>query len=364
MAHEKTSAPNASLSSDMFPNAPYAADAQAAPSVISSRITDIASEDGDTYYPEKPPLSKQSKAQRILGAGSSIKVPRPRSSMSSTVRNGTSSQTTQPGAPPLRGGGGWRIAGGFGGPGGAISNTSRPQSSASRTSKTHVPSLAAHGFFRPMSSQRLQAQRGGRPTTNGQSITSDDGYSEAGSNRYRHSLASNVTSQRGPLIRHDNDVPPRSRGTEFTETEEAGRSLGESERPLRDRSMDPKPYPSVSRGTKQDSNARFPVQKSQGSFRTSYLLPNREHTPSRNISPGQEQLSSTATSPRFTQSKVNDVSAPKPGINYQYFTGNTVFCFRGRLQNARSMPVNVATGLLVVLPSALFFAYSWVLHRK
>ena len=358
MAHDKASAPNASLSSDTFPTAPYAADAQVAPSVISSRMTDIASEDGDTYYPEKPPLSKQSKAQRILGAGSSIDVPRPRSSMSSNARNATSGQNAQSGALPMRGGGGWRFAGGFGGPGGTISNTSRPQSSASRTSKTHVPSLAAHGFFRPMSSQRLQAQRGGRPTTTGQSITSDDGYSEVGSNMNRHSLASNVTSQRGPLIRHDNDVRPRSRETEFTEADEAGRSLGESERPLRNRSIDPRPYPSLGRGTKQDSNARFPVQKSQGSFRTSYLLPNREDTPTRNMSPGHEQLSSAATSPRFTQSKISDPPSPKPGFNYQYFSGNTVFCFGGRLQNARSMPVNIATGLLVVLPSVLFFAYS------
>lgn len=40
---------------------------------------------------------------------------------------------------------------------------SRPPSSYSRT---HVPSLTSSAFFRPMSSQRLQAQRGQRPLSN------------------------------------------------------------------------------------------------------------------------------------------------------------------------------------------------------
>jgi palmitoyltransferase ZDHHC9/14/18 len=40
---------------------------------------------------------------------------------------------------------------------------SRPPSSYSRT---HVPSLTSSAFFRPMSSQRLQAQRGQRPISN------------------------------------------------------------------------------------------------------------------------------------------------------------------------------------------------------
>jgi palmitoyltransferase ZDHHC9/14/18 len=40
---------------------------------------------------------------------------------------------------------------------------SRPPSSYGRT---HVPSLTSSAFFRPMSSQRLQAQRGARPMSN------------------------------------------------------------------------------------------------------------------------------------------------------------------------------------------------------
>jgi palmitoyltransferase ZDHHC9/14/18 len=48
------------------------------------------------------------------------------------------------------------------------------------------------------------------------------------------------------------------------------------------------------------------------------------------------------------------------GKNYEYFLGNTLFCGGGRFQNSRDKPVNIATGLLVVVPSALFFAFSYV----
>jgi palmitoyltransferase ZDHHC9/14/18 len=46
--------------------------------------------------------------------------------------------------------------------------------------------------------------------------------------------------------------------------------------------------------------------------------------------------------------------------NYQYFSGNTAFCWGGRLQNTRDRPVNIATAIMIVLPAALFFGYSYV----
>jgi palmitoyltransferase ZDHHC9/14/18 len=55
---------------------------------------------------------------------------------------------------------------------------------------------------------------------------------------------------------------------------------------------------------------------------------------------------------------------PKLGNNYQYFAGNTVFFMGGRLQNSRTRPINVATALLIIIPSALFFIFSapWLWH--
>jgi palmitoyltransferase ZDHHC9/14/18 len=46
------------------------------------------------------------------------------------------------------------------------------------------------------------------------------------------------------------------------------------------------------------------------------------------------------------------------GKNYQYFSGNTVFCWGGRLQNTRDRPVNIATGIFILVPAGLFFGFS------
>ena len=96
-------------------------------------------------------------------------------------------------------------------------------------------------------------------------------------------------------------------------------------------------------------------------------VPLHPNSPNRSRSTqGREKLPSAASSPGLTP-----IDAPKPtpkqklGSNYQYFTGNTVFCWGGRLQNTRHRPINIATGLLVVAPSALFFVFSasWLWHN-
>ena len=46
------------------------------------------------------------------------------------------------------------------------------------------------------------------------------------------------------------------------------------------------------------------------------------------------------------------------GRNYEYFTGNTRFFMGGRWQNAREFPINVGTGLLILIPGVLFFVFS------
>jgi palmitoyltransferase ZDHHC9/14/18 len=46
------------------------------------------------------------------------------------------------------------------------------------------------------------------------------------------------------------------------------------------------------------------------------------------------------------------------GKNYEYFEGNTIFWLGGRLQNARDRPINIATGVFLVLPAILFFVFS------
>ena len=253
--------------------------------------------------------------------------------------------------------GSWRTGGAFGGLGGSVANTSRPASSSTtRTSRTHVPALAAQAFFRPMSSQRLQAQRGTRPARCGQPLSSVDGYSDVGTNTTRNSLGSENTAQQGYYHQQDSGKPPPSRasrvsrGTEFTDQDESGifdasptenatvRSVAGSERPLHQLDVNPMP---IDLDLDQRRNG------SPKSFRATFH---------RKEAQGHERLSSSNNSPCFA--KRPPEAPPKAGTNYQYFSGNTVFCWGGRLQNTRDRPVNVATGIIVILPAVLFLVYS------
>ncbi|KAJ5114696.1 hypothetical protein NUU61_000455 [Penicillium alfredii] len=181
---------------------------------ISSRVTDLASEDGEqspSFTSPPPPLQQRPSVSRR-------------------------------GPPPTRN----SVT--------ASSQTNRPGSSGSRLSRTHIPSLAAQAFFRPMSSQRLQAHRGGRPMTKGTVSSTDDWNDQASQNR--RSLISNGTLPQGSIPPAEMEVPP-SRGTEFTDPiisdrntsnasptgETTIRSLGESVRLLRDRDQSHQPHP-------------------------------------------------------------------------------------------------------------------------
>ena len=180
---------------------------------ISSRATDIISEDDE-------------QSQSYTGASSQP----PRSQPSISRR----------GPPPARS----SIA--------ASSHVaSRPGSSASRISRTHIPSLTAQGFFRPMSSQRLQAHRGRPMTKETFASASTDDWNDRASQK-RRSLVSNSTHHQGSLPPVEQEAPP-SRGTEFTDpiipdrTNSASpsgnmtaRSLGESARLLHERERIPR----------------------------------------------------------------------------------------------------------------------------
>lgn len=247
--------------------------------------------------------------------------------------------------------------------------TSRPVSSGSRLSRSHIPSLTAQGFFRPMSSQRLQAHRGTRPVTKG-TVSSTDNCPEHESQN-RRSLISNSTVHQGSLPPTDMEVPP-SRGTEFTDpiipdrnTSNASptgnttiRSLGESVRLLRDRDQKEKPQrlnlgASYTGHAGQDAPPKSPLSFLSLQNRGAGHNDTRDHQ-------GHEHLSSAGSSPGHLDVKKPPLPKTNLGRNYEYFLGNTIFCGGGRFQNSRDKPVNIATGLLVVIPSALFFAFSYV----
>lgn len=344
-----------------------------APSVISSQMTDVISEDGEDFRAEGA-ASRRRSAAGVSSRGHSNDIARPPSARSSQTRSWTQTPPRRTIPSPLTGS--WRSGGVFGGPGGTMTNSSRPQSSTNSTSRTHVPSLASHAFFHPMSSQRLQAQRAGRTTEKPQTIPRSDHGSELGSNTNRPSLESNATVQRGTTLHQDNDFPPASRGTEFTEPEDRGtatasptgnatlRSIGDSESPLQKRYSNPLPGNLDLGGNYKQVDPGSPItQKSPKSFRTNFFHPPKGSVPVYNDIQDHKRLSSSTPSPNHGQSKLIPDMKPKAGINYQYFSGNTVFCWGGRLQNTRDRPINIATGILVVLPSALFLSYSSVEHQ-
>ena len=252
---------------------------------------------------------------------------------------------------------------------------SRPGSAASRISRTHIPSLTAQGFFRPMSSQRLQAHRG-RPMTKETTASSEDWGDHASQNR--RSIVSNSTHQRSSLPPVEQEAPP-SRGTEFTDpiipdrttsTSPTGnttaRSLGESAQLLyeRDRAAQKNTPPHLN----LTANYKSPTPQDQPQKSPLSFLSLQNNKPSgheRRESKGHERLSSACSSRRSIEKQSRAPAKGRLGKNYEYFLGNTIFCGGGRFQNSRDKPINIATGILVLVPSALFFAYSspWLWHN-
>ncbi|RKU40550.1 Eukaryotic peptide chain release factor GTP-binding subunit [Coniochaeta pulveracea] len=259
----------------------------------------------------------------------------------------------------------------------------RPPSSAS---KSHVPSLTSHAFFRPMSSQKLQAQRGaGRPSTMSRPPMDGTNSSPAGSNTNtpRHS----ITQIARPTTDDSDGAAPPSRGTELTEQETYDRmtantspqghytqnSLSESVRPLQKQPAAARNLTvNVDKSYRNGGNmSNLPTPRS---FRSNFLLPTRndsQHSGENRDMRGGEKLDSVASSPQLTPTDAQPrvklpESKPKDlGHNYEYFDGNLVFCFGGRFLNTRNRPINLATGAVVLIPAVLFFACqaSWIWHN-
>ncbi|KAI1939390.1 Eukaryotic peptide chain release factor GTP-binding subunit [Ophidiomyces ophidiicola] len=324
--------PPGAAASDLDPASP---NTDARPlSYISSHMTDIQSEDGELRS-QSPPIRSHRSPSRPF------------------ARHSISTTSTQ-GAIPA----------------------------GNRMSRTHVPSITSHVFFRPMSSQRLQMQRSVRPptaTTHG--VSSEDGQSDIGS-QARRSLISNPNTLAG-FGGIDYEPPPPSRGTEFTDpifldrgTSTASptgnttvRSGGDSVRLLHERSRRSVPSNLNLGATHNQISLQDPPQRSPLSFRSGFLKSNKNEHPERQDTSDHERLSSATSSPASTGLKpvrpITHKTSNDLGKNYEYFTGNTIFFWGGRLQNSRDRPVNIATAIFVVLPGALFFAYSapWLWHH-
>ncbi|KAI0906155.1 palmitoyltransferase ERF2 [Ustulina deusta] len=346
------------LPSALFPPAP--------PSVISSRMTDIASEDGDAT---NPAMKKNSHATESR-PGTSI------TGMSSS-RGPNWSQSL-----PLR----------KGLQRGSISGSvasGRPLSSASRTSRSHAP-IASQAFFRPMSSQKLQAQRGARPLSISQHPPSIDDLPDEDDQSqiapYEIRVPSTMSRNNQPTSDPDDVQPPPSRGTEITEPYDRittttspthgyypTASVTDSVSPLRRKQAEEKGLSLNLDKSSSYRNAGSPPSpvKTPHSFRSGLFMSgmgeSAANRPNHDMH-GAEKLSSGDSSPRLASNTAGtSAKEARPnsqlGRNHEYFEGNTVFCLGGRLQNTRHRPINIGTGFLIVLPAALFFGacapYLW-----
>ena len=242
-----------------------------------------------------------------------------------------------------------------------------------------------------MSSQRLQAQRAVRHQKSGHTAASDDGFSEVGSTTNRYSYGSHSVVQLGsPALQEQEEFPPPSRDTEMTEHDgqyqpptngsvmgnRTVRSLSDSVTPLHERSanldsaVDATGHAQVANAPPlpdqrvPPTNLRSKLRGSGGGLRANTdnnNKPSNKNNSHGNDRQGHEVLPSTASSPVSNPIKSElPRSQKKAGSNFQYFTGNRTFCWRGRLHNTRDRPINVATALFVIVPSCLFLAYSYV----
>ncbi|KAI2770658.1 zf-DHHC-domain-containing protein [Daldinia loculata] len=367
MASNQPSAQPASPSddTDSFPKPQFPA---GPPSIISSRMTDIASEDGDGVAREQ---TRTTAGQRRSFRASDSRPGTARTGLSSS--RGAWSQATSLRKGMQRGS--------------SISGSIKSGRPISSTSRTHVP-LASHAFFHPMSSQKLQAQRGAQRTSSGIQHRLSVEYVQ--DDNESHIAPRDVaTSRPAPLlVRHmtddgDAQLPP-SRSTEITEpydritaTTSPTRghhptgSLSESTRPLQKKAEEKGLNLDLGKTKTYRDHEDLPSPvRSPRSFRSGLFLPTKGEsaaTPANRNTHGAEKLSSGASSPRFTpatasmpatKAKAAKEKVQGHGHNHEYFEGNTVFCIGGRLQNTRHRPINIGTGLLVVLPAVLFFAFS------
>lgn len=320
----------------------YASESHQAPSIISSRMTDIGSEDGDNINPKGAFTAFPTLTGTSSGKGLNDQN-RPPSAKSSQTR-----PSTRP-PPSIRGGA-------FGGPGGMVWNTSRPISSTSRSSRSHVPSLASQAFFRPMSSQRLQARRN-RPTEGCQLRASIDRTDVVDSNTKDHAdRNTDLLPPTGVSEFLDLDDESRMEDTGSPIGATTLRSNENSQRPLHPRALNNSTttHAGLGRNNKQAASSSTKPKPSV-LFQATIVRPARGMASMPDNLRGHER-----TYPEKYSESAQGVQQDPPsiGANYQYFLGNTVFLLGGRLQNARDLPINVATGILAVLPSVLFLYYS------
>ncbi|RPB08711.1 zf-DHHC-domain-containing protein [Morchella conica CCBAS932] len=296
-------------------------------SVISSRMTDVSDNASDIMglaeaQQSQHASSRRSSLQPTLGQTRtrvSVSEPKPDAFSGSRPSTAMSSSTAGirgwSGAPASRRG--------LGSVGGSVRG--RPTSSASRT---HAPSLTSNAFYRPMSSAKLQAQRG--------KVTEED---EAEQNRIR-GFAQAAQSPGGPPILGLSMNEPMAHQLKQQRLSDDRGGYGQSGRSL-----------SPTGHTAQSVTSVSPLHTDSGRM-------NVNHANGVNGTPPLPRLDSSSQGSGESKEKHQKQKQEDLGKNWQYFPGNTSFCFGGRFQTANDVPMNILTAILICIPVGLFFGYS------
>ncbi|KAI5801438.1 DHHC palmitoyltransferase-domain-containing protein [Peziza echinospora] len=284
-------------------------------SVISSRVTDIGdgSERGEPVVRDSLPGTKSQRnslqppfgrpSPRIsTGEHQNDAFSRPSTAASSSAKPWSNPPPSRRGLTP--------------------SIRARPTSSASRT---HVPSLTSHAFYRPMSSAKLQQQRS--------------------------------------KLREDTDVESRLRlstpvfGNDLNDDIYGAQSAADANR--RDTFSDADGtmggYHPYARASASPTAGTTKSQSSELPLNTPESVHNQSRGSDHVNSMNKKEMGAGNTSNSPGGKKGPKVRREK---NYEHFPGNTNFCFWGRLQTTNDVPMNILTAILIIVPTALFFAYS------
>lgn len=295
-------------------------------SIISSRMTDISDNASDimglaeAQQSQQGSASRRSSLQPALGqTRTRVSVGEPKPDAFSGSRPSTAMSSSTVGvrgwtnAPPSRRG--------LGSVGGSLRG--RPSSSASRT---HAPSLTSHAFYRPMSSAKLQAQRGGKVTEEDEEQNRIRGFAQAGTTERPAILGLSLNE---PIVHQLNQN--RLSGD---------RGYGQSGRSISPTGHRAQSISSVSHLQQESVVERKFGGNANGVNGTPPL-------------PRLDSSSGGSSDMKQKHQKQSDL-----GRNWQYFPGNTSFCFGGRLQTANDFPMNILTAVLICVPVALFFGFS------
>lgn len=299
-------------------------------SVVSSRMTDISDNASDimglaeAQQSQQGTTSRRSSLQPPLGqTRTRVSVSEPRPDAFSGSRPSTAMSSSTAGirgwsnAPPSRRG--------LGSVGGSLRG--RPSSSASRT---HAPSLTSHAFYRPMSSAKLQAQRG--------KVTEEDEEQ----NRIRGFAQAASATDRSPILGLSLNEPIVHQLNQNRLSDDRGGYVQSG------RSISPAGH------TAQSVSSVSPLRDSLVVERRL----NGNHANGVNGTPPLPRLDSSSNGSSELNQKHQKQKQPDLGRNWQYFPGNTSFCFGGRFQTANDFPMNFLTAILICVPVALFFAFS------